>query len=55
MMAVFGINDGHTKSGVGSGAVGIINESVETRKVGQIVRQLLAENGHKYIDLTDVS
>ena len=51
-MAVFGINDGHTKSGVGCGAVGIINESVETRKVGQIVRQLLAENGHKVVDCT---
>ena len=31
---VFGVNDGHTISGVGSGAVGRINESENTRKVG---------------------
>lgn len=51
-MATFGINDGHTKSGIGSGAVGGINESVETRRVGSIVRQLLQANGHKVIDCT---
>lgn len=31
---VFGVNDDHTLSGIGSGAVGRINESENTRKVG---------------------
>nr|SUY83565.1 Uncharacterised protein [Clostridioides difficile] len=28
-----GINCGHTKTGAGSGAIGKINESIETRNV----------------------
>ena len=38
-----GVNDGHTISGVGSGAVGKINESENTRLVGNEVRRLLKE------------
>ncbi|WP_331489494.1 hypothetical protein [Clostridioides difficile] len=29
-----GVNCGHTKTGAGSGAAGIISESLETRNVG---------------------
>lgn len=48
----FGINCGHTKSGAGSGAVGIINESVETRNVGYALMNLLKAGGHTVIDCT---
>lgn len=47
-----GVNDGHTISGIGSGAVGIINESEQTRKVGNVVRRLLSERGHEAINCT---
>jgi hypothetical protein len=47
-----GVNDGHTISGVGSGAIGIINESEQTRKVGAVVRRLLSERGHEAINCT---
>ena len=39
-MAVYGVNDGHTKTGPGSGAVGKIKESEHTRLVGNEVRRL---------------
>lgn len=51
-MSTFGVNCGHTKSGYGSGAVGIISESAETRKVGYEVMRLIREAGHKAIDCT---
>ena len=51
-MKTFGINDGHTKSGIGSGAVGIISESEHTRLVGQEVRRLIVERGHKVVNCT---
>jgi hypothetical protein len=47
-----GVNDGHTISGAGSGAVGFINESMETRKVGKFVRQMLSELGYKVSNCT---
>ncbi|NLK94741.1 MAG: N-acetylmuramoyl-L-alanine amidase [Clostridiales bacterium] len=47
-----GVNEGHTISGVGSGAIGIINESEQTRKVGAVVRRLLSERGHETINCT---
>ena len=37
----FGVNCGHTASGVGSGAVGVLNESVETRNVGYALMDIL--------------
>lgn len=43
----FVVNAGHTKSGAGSGAVGLLNESVETRKVMSYVSGLLKTKGHK--------
>lgn len=51
---VVGINCGHTVSGtIGSGAVGYLNESNETRAVGYALMNLLRSQGHKVIDCTD--
>lgn len=47
-----GINCGHTESGPGSGAVGIINESRETRKVGYELIKKLNEKGISTVDCT---
>lgn len=49
---VFGVNDGHTLSGVGSGAVGRINESENTRKVGNELRKILKEEGQVVYNCT---
>lgn len=48
----FGINCGHTKSGAGSGAVGFINESNETREVGNKLMTLLKNGGHTVVNCT---
>ena len=49
-----GINCGHTVSGQpGCGAVGIIDESVETRKVGLKLEQILSDMGHAVYDCTN--
>ena len=49
-----GINCGHTVSGtIGCGAVGHIDESVETRVVGRKVMSLLKEMGHTVFDCTN--
>lgn len=51
---VIGINCGHTVSGtVGCGAVGYIDESVEVRKVGNILMTLLAEEGYDVVSCTN--
>ena len=47
-----GINCGHTLTGAGSGAVGIINESEHTRLVGRALTAKLQTAGHKVIDCT---
>lgn len=47
-----GVNYGHTLNGLGSGAVGILNESAETRNVGNAFVDLLIKNGHEVIDCT---
>lgn len=44
------INPGHTLKGIGSGAVGIKNESEENRKVAGEVMRLLKELGHQVIE-----
>ncbi len=49
---IVGINCGHTASGPGSGAVGIINESEHTRLVGQALMGLLRSSGVNVIDCT---
>ena len=46
------LNYGHTLTGPGSGAVGIINESVENRRLGKRVKELLEKNGVKVYDAT---
>lgn len=49
-----GINPGHTVSGQpGCGAVGYIDESVETRNVGKALMSLFRANGHTVIDCTN--
>lgn len=47
-----GINCGHTASGPGSGAAGILNESEHTRLVGQALMGLLRAAGINVIDCT---
>lgn len=47
-----GINDGHTIKGPGSGAVGRISESEQTRLIGSEVRRLIKERGHNAINCT---
>ncbi|MFR1927643.1 MAG: N-acetylmuramoyl-L-alanine amidase [Clostridium paraputrificum] len=51
-MAVYGVNDGHTKTGPGSGAVGKIKESEHTRLVGDEVRRLLKDQGEGVVNCT---
>ncbi len=51
---VIGINCGHTVSGtVGSGAVGFLNESDETRRVGYALEELFRKAGDTVIDCTN--
>lgn len=52
MIKTVGVNDGHTISGAGSGAVGVINESIHTRKVGNALRNYLKANGVNAINCT---
>jgi len=49
---VIGVNCGHTVSGAGSGAVGIINESQHTRLVGHHLMNYLRSAGCGVIDCT---
>jgi hypothetical protein len=51
---IIGINCGHTVNGqAGSGAVGILNESDETRNVGYKLMDCLRANGNTVIDCTN--
>ena len=47
-----GVNCGHTASGPGYGAVGIIKESEHTRLVGQALMGLLRAAGVSVVDCT---
>lgn len=49
---MIGINCGHTKNGVGYGAVGIIKESEHTRMAGRALMSLLRSAGISVIDCT---
>lgn len=49
---VIGINAGHTKSGAGSGAVGIIRESEQTRVVAAALKRILTGSGVTVQDCT---
>lgn len=46
------LNAGHTLTGAGHGAVGIYDESIETRKIVDALIPLLEKKGHKVIDAT---
>lgn len=49
-----GVNCGHTVSGQpGCGAVGFIDESVETRNVGKHLTELLKKGGHTVVNCTN--
>ena len=49
-----GINCGHTVSGtIGCGAVGSIDESDETRRVGYALMQICRDAGHTVVDCTN--
>ncbi len=48
-----GINCGHTKSGIGCGAIGYLNESDEVRKVGYRLMEYLIAAGHTVVDCTN--
>lgn len=43
------LNAGHTAKGAGSGAVGFINESTETRRVINLVKYYLRGKGHTVV------
>lgn len=43
------LNAGHTLKGAGSGAVGFLNESNETRRVVSLVKHYLTGKGHKVV------
>lgn len=47
-----GTNAGHTLKGAGSGAVGVLNESVETRNIVKELNALLKAGGHTVVDCT---
>lgn len=47
-----GVNAGHTKSGAGYGAVGIIKESEHTRKVAEALKAYLVASGVQVKDCT---
>lgn len=51
-MSRIGVNDGHTITGPGSGAVGRINESKHTRLVGDVVRRELRAKGDTVYNCT---
>lgn len=46
------LNAGHTKNGAGSGAIGYLNESAETRKVVSLIKYYLQGKGHEVVIAT---
>lgn len=49
---IIGINAGHTITAPGTGAVGYLTESKESRKVSNSLIKILNNNGHKVINCT---
>lgn len=49
---IIGIDMGHTLSGVGTGAVGYVSETVKNRELGKRLIQMLQEKGHTVINCT---
>lgn len=46
------VNDGHTLTGAGSGAIGIVSESIVVRKIGNRLREYLKSQGHTVVNCT---
>lgn len=51
-MGVYGIDMGHSLSGAGTGASGLLVEVVENRKIGKRLIEMLKEKGHTVINCT---
>lgn len=51
-MSVYGIDMGHTLSGTGTGAVGVVKETDKNREVGKRLIAMLQEKGHTVINCT---
>ena len=49
-MGVYGIDMGHSLSGAGTGASGLLSEVIENRKVGKRLIEMLKEKGHTVVD-----
>ena len=47
-----GLNAGHTLTGPGSGAVGMLTESIETRRVSRALTQMFEAAGYEVADCT---
>lgn len=51
-MGRYGIDMGHTLSGLGTGAVGIVRETDKNREVGKRLIQMLEEKSHTVVNCT---
>lgn len=49
---IIGINAGHTLTAPGTGAIGYLDESTESRKVSNSLIKILKNNGHKVVNCT---
>lgn len=49
---IIGIDMGHTLTGAGTGAVGVVKETDKNREVGKRLIQMLQEKGHTVINCT---
>lgn len=49
---IIGIDMGHTLSGLGTGAIGVVKETDKNREVGKRLIQMLQEKGHNVINCT---
>lgn len=46
------IDKGHTLSGMGTGAIGVVKETDKNREVGNRLIEMLKEHGHEVVDAT---
>lgn len=51
-MGVYAIDMGHSLTGAGTGASGLLSEVVENRKIGKRLIEMLGENGHTVVNCT---
>ena len=47
-----GLNAGHTLNGPGSGAVGVLTESIDTRRIVQAITPMFQTAGCEVVDCT---